>query len=154
MLLISDVRGEREREDLLQSFSFEATHPPNISVEDEEVHSYPVFSMLFNWINLQNPLLRICYYMNICVGLYQKRSPIEFNRGIIFLNSWSWNKLLNAIQCLMSESYKLLMYNYLSSENRMQTTSFHRLLPFRYHRIDEANEGLPLPSLQWIPYKH
>lgn len=55
---------------LLHWFDPWVTHPPDVSTEHKDVHIFPVFGMLLNWINFQNSLLGVCHYVMIWVGLY------------------------------------------------------------------------------------
>lgn len=78
----------------LQDFDRVTVHPPYVGVEDEKISSFPVGPMLGNGFGHYDSLRDAMVSRVIRIGLYQKWSPVEFNRRIVILHTFLSNELL------------------------------------------------------------
>lgn len=78
----------------LQDFDRVTVHPPYVGVEDEKISSFPVGPMLGNGFGHYDSLRDAMVSRVIRIGLYQKWSPVEFNRRIVILHIILANELL------------------------------------------------------------
>lgn len=69
----------------LQNFHGESVHPPNVCVEDEIIHIFPVLAMFLDGLGHDYPVQYAMHSRIIRIRLHQKWGPIKLHRSIIIL---------------------------------------------------------------------
>lgn len=92
--------------DRLQNLHLLARHPPKIGVEDDDVSSLPVPSMLHDGPCSNDPLSDSVNDGIVRIGFHQKRSPVEFDSCIVVLAQGSPERWLSYADCYRKKCWR------------------------------------------------
>jgi len=133
-----------------QDFHLESVHPPNVSVEDEVVHPFPILPMLLYRFGHDDTVLNAVHRWVVRIRFHEEWRPVELHRCIILLLHYH-----NIRSSFTTELEQLRNFDMnLDSEDRERSSLLERFLAWRHDGLDQAHHRLPLIPVQWVPNEH